>query len=95
MSNENDLIELLSSKEHQRWAKWQKHLHSCCTQNEDGSLTIPKEKVDRWNRQIKTDYENLSEKEKDSDRKQVVKILETIKNYHKNKNPIFAMLEKF
>ena len=65
MKNNYDLIELLSSKEHQRWAKWQKYLHSCCIENQDGSLTIPKDKVDRWTRQIKTDYENLSEKEKE------------------------------
>ena len=83
----DELIELLSSKEHQRWAKWQKYLHSCCTKNEDGSLTIPKDKVERWNRQMKTDYENLTEKEKISDRRQVIETLNTIKNYHKNKNP--------
>ena len=87
MNNDKDLVELLSSKEHQRWAKWQKYLHSCCIENQDGSLTIPKDKVDRWTRQIKTDYENLSEKEKESDRKQVVETLNNIKNFYKNKNP--------
>lgn len=87
MNNNQELIELLSSKEHQRWAKWQKYLHSCCVKNEDGSLTIPKDKVERWTRQIKTDYENLPEKEKESDRKQVLETLDTIRDYHKNKNP--------
>lgn len=87
MKNNYELIELLSSKEHQRWAKWQKYLHSCCVKNDDGSLTIPKDKVERWERQIKTDYENLSEKEMESDRNQVIETLDTIKNYHKNKKP--------
>lgn len=87
MKKDKDLIELLSKKEHDRWAKWQKHVHSCCTSNEDGSLTIPKEKVDRWERQIKTDYDNLSEQEKDSDRRQVLETLKTIKYYHKNNPP--------
>ena len=41
--------------------------------------------MERWQRQIKTDYDNLSENEKNSDRNQVKKIV--IKNFHKNNKP--------
>ena len=86
-SVESELIERLSFNEHLRWTKWQRHVHASCEQNEDGSLTIPKEKVARWERQIVTDYENLPEPEKEADRRQVRQILNIIKNFYKNKNP--------
>lgn len=34
---------------------------------------MPKEKVERWTRQMNTNYEDLTEKEKESDRNQVRK----------------------
>ena len=74
----NELIELLADYEHKRWSKWQSYLFSKIIKNEDGSVTIPKELVERWNRQINTDYSCLSETEKDSDRncaKKLIKIL--------------------
>ena len=65
------LKEKLAALEHERWAHWQKWMHGVCTRNEDGSLTIPAVLVERWERQIATLYEDLSEREKDSDREQV------------------------
>lgn len=76
---EKVMLELLAHYEHERWSKWQKYLHSICIKNEDGSITIPLEKVERWERQMNTVYEFLPEKEKDSDRsgaRQILKILE-------------------
>ena len=35
---------------------------------EDGSCIIPKDKVERWTKQMNTDYKDLSESEKQSDR---------------------------
>ena len=67
---DNNLIEILSDLEHKRWSKWQKYVHSICVKNKDGSLTIPKIYVDRWERQFNTDYLDLTEKEKESDRKE-------------------------
>jgi hypothetical protein len=52
-----------------------RYLFSCCQQNTDGSLTIPSEKVARWLRQVNTDYEKLTEQEKESDRHQADKVL--------------------
>lgn len=47
----NELLELLAEHEHKRWAKWQSYLFSKSFKNDDGSVTIPKELVDRWNKQ--------------------------------------------
>lgn len=66
------LFEKLADIEHQRWAYWQAYLHGKCYSNLDGSLTIPEDLVRRWADQIKTGYKDLSEKEKDSDREQVM-----------------------
>src|SRR3990167_6638544 len=71
MKNPPSLYEKFAAIEHERWADWQKYMHGKCMRNEDGSLTIPAALVDRWERQIQTKYEDLSEQEKKSDRERV------------------------
>ena len=65
------LVEQLAALEHERWAHWQRYMHSKCQRLADGSLVIPVDLVARWEQQISTSYENLSEQEKESDREQV------------------------
>ncbi len=72
---EEELIEKLASIEHDRWAGWQKYMHSLCTKNHDGTLTIPIDRVERWERQIGTRYDTLPEREKEYDRIEVRKYL--------------------
>lgn len=67
---EEEFVEKGADIEHNRWSKWQKHLHSRCIPQEDGSLLIPADLVQRWERQIATNYSDLSESEKESDRKE-------------------------
>ena len=73
-----DWIEPLADLEHRRWSSWQSYMHSLCTKNHDGTLTIPINSVNHWERQIRTDYKNLTEKEKESDRKEARKTIEVI-----------------
>lgn len=70
-----ELIEALANIEHERWAHWQRYLHSSATARADGSLQLPAGLVARWERQIATKYSNLSDREKESDREQVRKYL--------------------
>jgi len=44
-------------------------------------LIIPEWAVDQWQRQIKTSYKDLSEKEKESDREQVKRYLPLLKSF--------------
>lgn len=74
----NDLVETLAEKEHERWSHWQRYMHEQSVRQSDGSLLIPPELVDRWEKQINTHYGRLSEREKDSDREQVRKYLPLI-----------------
>lgn len=74
------MLEDLAAIEHERWAHWQSHVHSHGVQRADGSLLIPADLVQRWNRQITTPYAELSESEKESDREQVRRYLSAIES---------------
>ena len=71
----DELRERLAAEQHEIWSHWTRYQFSVCEVNEDGSLTIPADKVDRWTRQMDTYYSYLSEHEKESDRHQADKIL--------------------
>ncbi|WP_344653520.1 hypothetical protein [Cryptosporangium japonicum] len=72
------LIETLAAVEHERWAHWQRYLHSRGERAADGSLVLPAELVERWERQIATPFAELSDEEKESDREQVFRYLPII-----------------
>lgn len=75
------MLEALADLEHDRWSNWQSYLHEQCKKNPDGSLIIPADKVERWEKQIATKYKDLTEKEKDSDREEARKTMKVIKKY--------------
>lgn len=70
-----DLRERIAAAQHEIWAHWMRYLFNVSIRNKDGSYTIPPDFVERWQRQINTPYEQLSESEKDSDREQAEKVL--------------------
>ena len=55
------------------------YLFSKGTFNDDGTWTMPQWDVERWTRQMKTPYAELSEDEKDNDRDEADRVLELIK----------------
>ena len=73
---ERKFIETGADLEHKRWARWQSWCHKVLREN----CPSPElEKVlERWDRQIATDYKDLSEKEKESDKEQVREYLPLI-----------------
>lgn len=78
----DDLKEKLAAIEHERWADWQKWCHKILRDelrfNDMG--TNLEEILERWDRQIETKYEDLSEQEKQSDREQVERYWPLITN---------------
>lgn len=73
------LRERLAALAHEQWAGWMRYLFSRCegpmpTWESDG-LLMPIEWVKRWERQMNTPYADLSEAEKDSDRKEADRVL--------------------
>lgn len=75
----SDVLEDMADQEHDSWSRWMEHLFKKSEKNPDGTVTIPKDKVERWERQMKTPYNKLSDKEKESDRKEVRKFIKIIK----------------
>ncbi len=53
-----ELIEWIAAVVHDQWAHWTEYMLD----------NITEENIERWRRQIKTPYEELSEEEKDLDR---------------------------
>lgn len=78
--------EVIADLMHQRWVHWMKYLFEVSTEDPNGVVTIPKEKVARWKRQMATNYSNLSSQEQSSDLAEADYFLEYIKNIlYKNK----------
>jgi hypothetical protein len=76
--------EIIAKVQHDIWAHWMNYLFTCCVPNDDGSVTIPANKVERWQRQALTSYHDLTDKEQQSDRHQADKVMKAI-NPHKVK----------
>ena len=75
LDQENGILrEKFAKVQHDIWISWMIHLFKVSIQNDDGTYTIPVEKVERWKRQIATSYDELSERERDGDREQVDKV---------------------
>jgi hypothetical protein len=64
------LIEKLAALEHEQWAHWTRYMLD----------NLTSENIQRWRRQIETPYEDLSEKEKESDRVWARKVMELMQN---------------
>lgn len=62
-----------------QWCGWMSHLFMNGHFNEDGTWTMPAWAVERWTRQASTPYNELSENEKKSDRREADRILELMK----------------
>lgn len=75
----DELLERLAAIEHARWAHWQSYMHDKSIRTAEGGLLVPPDLVKRWQRQIDTPYEALSDDEKESDREQVRGYLDVIR----------------
>lgn len=70
--------EEIAEVQHEIWSHWMRYFFSQCQSNKDGSVTVPSDKVERWKRQMETNYSNLTDKEKISDLEQADKVLKII-----------------
>jgi len=79
--NKKELRELFADLAHKQWSGWMEYLFSKC----DANFTLPQWAVERWQRQMKTEYANLSEEEKNSDRDEADKMIKIAEQYAKSK----------
>jgi hypothetical protein len=75
-----EIIEKLAVMIHEQWSGWMKYLFDKGIFKKDGTWEMPKWAVERWKRQMKTEYNDLSEEEKESDRIEAKKFIEILKN---------------
>ena len=68
------LREQLAALAHEQWSGWMRYLFSRCEPFRDG-YRIPHESALRWERQMSASYAELSEAEKESDRKEADRVL--------------------
>jgi hypothetical protein len=59
---------------HATWAHWMKYMFTQC-EDDDLGYVIPHDKVRRWMRQMNTEYGDLPEREKGSDREIAAKYI--------------------
>lgn len=69
----------LAAYAHSAWSGWMKYMFSKCHLNDDGSMTIPSDSVERWTRQMNTDYYDLPISERESDLKEADQILDIVR----------------
>jgi hypothetical protein len=73
------MVEELAAYAHRAWSGWMNWMFEHSTSHE-GEITIPKFLVDRWTRQMNTLYDDLPEEEKQSDRAEAEKIINTLRH---------------
>jgi hypothetical protein len=74
----SELREVFAVQAHKSWSGWMKYLFSHAKTDMFGNIIIPKYFVSRWKRQMATDYSNLPEKEKESDREEADEYIKLI-----------------
>lgn len=78
--------EELAEFAHREWSKWMKYLFSKCAlpiHPTQAGVIIPPQQIQRWTRQMNTEYKDLTEEEKESDRKEADEILKVIINCYR------------
>lgn len=74
---DEQIAEALAAYAHDAWAGWMRYMFSKCEPHGD-SLLIPGWAVERWRRQMVTEYAELPESEKASDRAEADKMISII-----------------
>lgn len=74
------MLTKLADVQHEIWSHWMKYLFEVSIQNDDGTVTIPADKVEHWKRQMVTHYDDLPSKEQESDLEQAEKVMALLKD---------------
>ena len=76
LSQNKSIVESLAAHCHNsQWSGWMRYLYSKSIPTENGTIEIPKQFAERWERQMNTPYVDLPENEKQSDIKEAMEIL--------------------
>jgi len=77
-----NFIELLAAYCHDKqWSGWMKYILERGVFTESGDFLILKRDIDRWGYQTYTEFKDLPEEMKESDRKEAVGLLKAIETF--------------
>jgi len=79
---EEDRREALAALAHTQWSGWMKYMFSCGEFQNNGTWVMPHELVDRWQRQMNANYDELPENEKPSDRVEADRMIEIYEHFY-------------
>ena len=79
----SELREKFAAQAHRSWTGWMRYLFALSKTDEQGNVTIPEHWAKHWERQMGTDYADLSQEEKHSDRKEADQYLEILTGVRK------------
>jgi hypothetical protein len=82
------MLEAIARIQHEIWSHWVKYLISVSKENEDGSYTIPWDKIDKWKRQSKKPYARLLPQEQKASLEQAQKIVQSLIEFGNQNNGI-------
>lgn len=81
--------DMLADVVHDSWSDWMSYLFNKSVKNADGTVTIPADRVERWERQVLTRYKDLTPEEQQSDLDEADRYLKVLMN-----DPITGPKEK-
>lgn len=61
---EKELQEKIADQIHQQWIHWMRYLFSQSIEQKNGDIFISQKFIQRWRRQMETEYAKLPEEEK-------------------------------
>lgn len=82
------LRESLAYLAHAQWSGWMRYLFAASAAQPDGTVVIPKDAVDRWQRQMQASYDQLSDAEKESDRIEADRVLVVLQSQNAAPTPV-------
>lgn len=82
------MLDEIASLQHEIWSHWMQYMFEVSLQNDDGTITISVDKVERWKRQMITRYVDLSDDERKSDLEQARKVMDLISDVKAVRSPI-------
>ena len=82
---EQSAEEVLAPIAHGQWSGWMKYLFSK-GEFKDGLWIMPQWAVERWTKQMNTDYSNLSKEEQESDKVEARKFIKAMEQYHNSRS---------
>lgn len=83
---DNQLVEKIAELCHDQWSGWMKYFLGKCHYDSNGNIVIHRDYVDSLKLQINAKYKELSEIDKDKDRREGNRFLDIFNKYIESKN---------